>query len=335
MALRLIQVGFGGWGRDWAAHVRSTPEVRIVGVVDAQAEAARAARALYGLPEECGFTSLAAALAGTDAEAVLITAGAAAHAPLALGALRAGKHVLVEKPFALTLADARALVDAAAARNRVLMVSQNYRFFPAAWSARERVAEGALGEVGSVYVDFRTDMAERLPAGHPYFALRDPLLLDMAVHHFDLMRFVLGDAEAVGCTTWNPPGSPFAHDPVADAAVALASGARVAYRGSWLGNPATLWSGAWRLEGTRGVLTWTGRNGRDLAGERVTLRGRRVPLPDLPRTGRQGVLLAFAETVRTGREPLTSGRDNLRTLALTLAAIRSAETGRTVSVPDV
>ena len=334
-ALRLVQVGFGGWGRDWAARVRATPEVRVVGTVDAVPEAARAAGKLYGLGDGACFTSLEGALAGTAADVVLVTAGAAAHAPLVRTALGAGKHVLVEKPFALTLSDAQALVDMAAAENLTLMVSQNYRFFPAAWTARRLVAEGALGEVGSVYTDFRVDMAARLPAGSPYFALPDPLLLDMAVHHFDLMRFTLGEAASVGCATWNPPGSPFTDAPVANATVGLRSGATVAYRGSWLGAPPTFWSGVWRVEGSSGVLTWTGRNGLDLSGEQVTLNGREIPLaplPDLPRTGRRGVLLEFAEAVRTGREPLSSGRDNLGTLALTLAAIASAAAGRTVSL---
>ena len=331
-ALRLVQVGFGGWGRDWATRVRATPEVRVVGVVDAVPEAVRAAAKLYGLGDEACFTSLAAALDGTDAEAVLITAGAATHAPLARSALEAGKHVLVEKPFALALSDAQTLVDAAEAGGLTLMVSQNYRFFPAAWAVRGLVAAGALGEIGSVYADFRVDMAARLPAGSSYFALPDPLLLDMAVHHFDLMRFTLGEAAAIGCATWNPSGSPFTDAPVANATLQLRSGGAVAYRGSWLGDPPTLWSGTWRVEGSSGVLTWTGRNGLDLTGEQATLNGREIPLPDLPRTGRRGVLLEFAGAVRTGREPLSSGRDNLGTLALTLAAIESAGSGRTVSL---
>ncbi len=128
MALKLVQVGFGAWGRDWAARVRDTPEVRVVGVADALPEAARAAGALYGLePGRC-FTALGDALTQTAAEAVLVTAGAAAHAPLARTALEAGKHVLVEKPFALTLGGAQALVEAAEAGGLTLMVSQNYRF---------------------------------------------------------------------------------------------------------------------------------------------------------------------------------------------------------------
>jgi len=339
--VRLVHTGFGGWGLDWASIVRDTPEVEAVAVSDPNPVALAAARARYGLPEHACFARLERALAETEADAVLITAAARAHAPLALSALEAGKHVLVEKPFALTLAEAQAVVDAAAARNRVLMVSQNYRFFPAPWAVRELVAEGAIGEVGSVYTDFRVNMVRRLRAGHPYLALSDPLLLDMAIHHFDLMRFTLGEAVGVNCSSWNPSDSPFTHAPVASAVVRLETGT-VSYRGSWLGGPPTQWAGVWRLEGSRGQLGWTSRNGRDLSGERVTLRGRRVALPELPHTGRRGVLGAFAEAVASGHEltnheppnhePPSSGRSNLGTLALTLGAVASAAAGRAVSL---
>ena len=330
MALRLIHVGFGGWGLDWTKVVLDTPEIETVGVADPNPAALASARSRYGLPEDACFASLGAALVATDADAVLITAGAAVHAPLALSALAAGKHVLVEKPFAPTLAEAQAVV--AAAQNRVLMVSQNYRFFPAPWAVRALVAEGAIGEVGSVYADFRVNMARRPGSGSAYFALPDPLLLDMSIHHFDLLRFTLGEAAEVSCTSWNPHGSPFTHPAVASATVRLGAGGAVSYRGSWLGGPSTNWAGVWRLEGSRGRLSWTSRNGRDLSGERVTLRGRRVTLPELTRAGRRGVLAAFAEAIATGQEPLSSGRHNLGSLALTLGAITSAAQGRALAL---
>lgn len=333
MALRLVHVGFGGWGLDWVKQVQATPEVEIVAAADPNPAALGAARELYNLPETRAFAGLEAALAAVDADAVLITAGAAVHAPLALIALEARKHVLVEKPFAPTLAEARAVADAAEAQNRVLMVSQNYRFFPAPWAVRDLLLEGALGDVGSVYVDFRVDMPRRLPAGHPYLSLYEPLLLDMAIHHFDLMRFTLArEATAVSCSSWNPPGSPFVNAPVAAAAVRFGAGAAVSYRGSWLGRPRTHWGGVWQLDGSKGRLSWTSRNGFDLSGERVTLRGRRVRLPELPRTGRRGVLAEFADAAATGREPISSGRHNLGSLELTIGAIESAAAGRTLTL---
>lgn len=197
---------------------------------------------------------------------------------------------------------------------------------------RALVAEGAIGEVGSVYDDFRVDMARRLPAGSAYFALPDLLLLDMSIHHFDLLPFTLGEAAEVSCSSWNPHGSPFTHPAVASATVRLSAGGAVSYRGSWLEGPSTNWAGVWRLEGSRGRLSWTSRNGRDLGGGRVTLRGRRMTLPELTRTGRRGVLLTFAEAVATGQEPLSSGRHNLGSLVLTLNAITSAAQGRALTL---
>lgn len=219
--LRLLQVGFGGWGLDWTKKVRDTPEVEVVGITDLNAEALAAAAERYGLPKEACFTSFDEALAQTSAEAVLITAGAAVHVPLALAALAAKKHVLVEKPFALTLAEAKTVVDAARAQNCTVMVSQNYRFFPAPVAVRELVAQEAVGEVSRVQVDFRFPMARQLPQGHPYFSLPDPLLLDMSVHHFDLLRYTLGEVRTVTCESWNPPGSPFSYDDDAAATVTL------------------------------------------------------------------------------------------------------------------
>jgi predicted dehydrogenase len=87
VALRLLHVGFGGWGLDWTRIVRNTPEVEIVGVADMNEQALASARDLYGLPEHAAFTSLETALSELEADAVLITAGAAVHAPLALTAL--------------------------------------------------------------------------------------------------------------------------------------------------------------------------------------------------------------------------------------------------------
>lgn len=335
MALRLLHIGFGGWGLDWTRIVRNTPEVEVVGVADMNEAALEAARIKYDLPVEAAFLSLEGALAALEPDAVLITAGAAVHAPLALTALAAGAHVLVEKPFAPTLPEAERVVDAAAAQGRVLMVSQNYRHFPAPWAVRDLVAEGAIGEVGSVYVDFRVNMLGRLPAGHPYLALYEPLLLDMAIHHFDLMRFTLAqEPVSVACSSWNPPGSPFTYSPAAAATVTMDGGTTVAYRGSWLGAPKTFWAGEWRLEGSKGRLTWTSRKGGvdDLGGERVTLRGRLVPLPKLERLGRRGVLTEFAHAVLNGGEPLSSGVHNLKTLGLTLGAIQSASEGRKLAL---
>lgn len=156
MALRLIHVGLGGWGGDWSVNVvPKVPTVERVAIVDADPATLARARQRLGLEESQCFTSLDEAIERVEADAVLVTATLAAHAPLSIQALRAGKHVLVEKPFAPTLSDAREVVSAAEEQNLTVMVSQNYRFYPAARTAATLVAERALGGLGTVHVDFR------------------------------------------------------------------------------------------------------------------------------------------------------------------------------------
>ena len=101
MPVRIIHVGLGGWGGNWArTAIPQVTEVEVVGLVDPVPATLDAVREDLDLPESAAFASLTEALAGVEADAVVITAPAVTHVPLALEALEAGKHVLVEKPFA-------------------------------------------------------------------------------------------------------------------------------------------------------------------------------------------------------------------------------------------
>src|SRR5229473_253207 len=156
MAIRLVQVGMGNWGRNWATNViQRSEDVALVACVDLDAELLVQTQQLLSIPAERCFQTLKSALASVEAEAVLITGSLPAHVPTALEALHAGKHVLLEKPFTPTLAEAQQVVEMAAKRNRVLMISQNYRFFPAVQTVTALIREGKLGSIGSVTVDFR------------------------------------------------------------------------------------------------------------------------------------------------------------------------------------
>ena len=219
MTIRLVQVGMGGWGRNWATHViQQDEDVELVACVDLDAELLVQAQKLLSMPSERCFQTLKSALAAIEADAVLITASLPAHVPTALEALDAGKHVLLEKPFAPTLVEAQQVVEMAAKRNRVLMISQNYRFFPAVQTVTALIREGKLGSIGSVTVDFRRYKNSSEATDHRYHQVWQPLLVDMAIHHFDLMRLVLGqEPSQVSCQAWNPPWSVFV-DPAAAAA---------------------------------------------------------------------------------------------------------------------
>jgi predicted dehydrogenase len=330
----------GGWGRDWARLLARHDELaQTVACVDVMPEMLERLQADVGVSAGVCFPSLEAALEATDADAVLVTTPVGGHVPVALAALEAGKHVLVEKPFAPSLAEAQQAVELAEARGLTLMVSQNYRFYPAAQTAAALIREGSLGPVGAVRVQFHK-YANLQPRGaHRHYTLRHPLLLDMSIHHFDLMRFVLGqEPAAVSCHAWNPPWSNFDEAAAASALITFDGGAVVTYEGSWVSTaPPTLWAGAWEIECAGGMISWTGRDDNSSVADTVIVRPRgkrprRVQLPEVRYWDRAGSLAAFAAAVGEGAAVPTSGRDNLGSLALMFAAIEAAASGQPQSL---
>jgi predicted dehydrogenase len=332
MGLRVIQVGLGGWGRDWAKEVTG----RVAGVepvawVDLDPAARRSALAELDLPEGRVFASLADAAAAVAAEAAIVVVPLAGHVAASAEALERGLHVLVEKPFAPTLAEARDLIALARRRRLALLVSQNYRWLAAPRLARTLLREGAIGELRGVHLDFHHFYG----SGYRYFFLDQPLLGDMAIHHFDALRFVLDDEPLeVSCTSWGEPGMPFKGPPAATATIRFAKGAVVGYWGSWISRgPATPWSGEWRLDGTKGRidLAWRGSAARRETLERLELHGAgpTPKLPAMPLKDRRGALHAFAAWARDGTPPegASTAEDNLGSLALMHAAIRSSQQG--------
>jgi predicted dehydrogenase len=141
----------------------------------------------------------------------------------------------------------------------------------------------------------------------------------------------------------NPAGSWYAHGASADALFDLTGGATMTYRGSWCAEGLrTAWEASWRVIGTRGTLLWNGNDG--FQAERVTgdegfMRPvAKVEVPPLAEPlieGHAGVIADFVEAVQTGRPPLTPGTDNVRSLAMVLSAIESAETGGRVAVEQL
>lgn len=339
--LRILHAGLGGWGRSWAAELQKRPELlTTVGYVDVVPGMLELLRADLDVRPALCFASLADALAATDADAVLVTTALPGHAAVAIEALKAGKHVLVEKPLAATLSDARQMVRAAVDAGRVLMVSQNYRFYPAAQAVTRIIAEKTLGEVGAVTVKFRKYANDAAAGTNRHYVLPDPLLLDMSIHHFDLMRYVLGQEPVeVNCRAWNPAWSKFRDPASAIATVVFDGGAVVNYQGSWVSTHAeTLWAGEWLIECSRGSIEWTGRADQHTAADSVTIRPLRgaAQIIDLPRPDtydRIGSLAEFCSSIHEGRVPLTSAQANLATLALTLGAIESSKTNTRHDIP--
>jgi predicted dehydrogenase len=308
---RAIQVGLGFWGMDWAEHVLpAVPEVDVVAWVDPQ---------LAGEHGRPTFATLAEALERVDAPLVIATVGIEAHYSVTREALEAGRHVLLEKPFALSLDQAAELVALAEQQQRVLLIAQNFRFWSAPPAVLHELRTGTIGEVLHAQVAFRRDHAAYPPAlTAPLGSATRSVLYQIAVHHFDLMRYLLGDIVAVEARRWKTVTEELLTLSAFSATVELESGVSVEYSANQLSLArSTPWTGAWQIEGTLGSLFWQG----DAPGAPSTLvlqrafdEPRALPVREPKVSDRRAVLLAFIDAIESGTECGISGRDNLNTM---------------------
>ena len=346
--MRLIQAGVGGFGLSWIYTVRECDGFEFAALVDPSPSALMNAAEIAGVPEDRLFSTVDAALHAVPADGLIDCTPAGCHRATTTAALEAGLHVLVEKPISDTMEAARAMVAAAAQHDRKLMVTQQYRYHDQPRCLRRLIAEGAIGEVDHAVIEFQIHglvFGWRRTMAHPF-------LMDMAIHHFDMMRYLLGqNAVRVTAQTWNPKVSNTEGDMNAFVWAEFEGGARINYTGGFVSPGVdTGWNGRWVITGSRGSLVW---NPRDDWGSIRLFRQEAdlsqfsenhffTPLAEVwgepiwPESiGPQGHkfdLYHWRACIETGAEPETSGRDNLRTLALTLAAIRSADTGQPVDV---
>jgi predicted dehydrogenase len=364
MALRMVQVGVGptGIGVTWLRAIQESADWTLAGVVDARAEHLSIAAERAGLRAEQCFATIDQAVRALEVDALAIVVSSPLHAELCAQALRAGKHVVVEKPFTLDFTEARALAEQAEQAGLRLMVDQNYRYLSDIRTLRHAVGEGLIGEVEFVEVGF-----DCLWPPRPYQeSMANTMLLEMAVHHFDSLRFVLGvEARTAVGQTWRPRWTRYAGDTWVSCQYEFEGGIRVAYHGS-LESPGlrSPWQGLWRIEGRRGALhladlgagygVYLSRDPRNTAQgypEADVLRAAPLPLVDSPefhdaraeRTAHAqlrtdpgaaigGTLAEFAAALRERRRPQSDARDNLRTLAMAFAVSLSSAEGRVVDL---
>jgi predicted dehydrogenase len=172
-------VGCGYWGAKHVRVLHATEGVGQVSLVDGSPP--RLAALSRHFPSAPTYASLTEALPHVDA--VVIATPPTTHVPLALEAIAAGKHVLVEKPLATNSRDARRLVAAAERAGVVLMAGHTFEYNPAVWKLRELVHERVLGDV--YYID-----SSRLNLG--LYQNDVNVILDLAPHDVSIINHVLG-----------------------------------------------------------------------------------------------------------------------------------------------
>lgn len=332
--LGVAVVGAGYWGPNLVRNFQASERFRLRWLCDLDVE--RAQRVLGGYSTVRPTADYAAVLADPSVDAIAVATPAGTHLDIALAALRAGKHVLVEKPLAATYADGLRLVTEAEERGLTLMCDHTYCYTPAVGRIRELVRSGELGEIH--FVD-----SVRINLG---LVQKDiDVLWDLAPHDLSILDFILPDTVvpvAVAAHGADPIGAGQAC--VAYLTLTLSTGAIAHVHVNWL-SPTKVRTTM--VGGSKRTLVWDDLN----PAQRVAIFDRGVDLASPQEIGaderrdmlisyRSGDMVApaigekealrsmvdeFGDAIRRRRAPLTDGRAGLRVLDILEAASRSLE----------
>lgn len=332
---RCILTGLGGRGLHWLNAVNKHEGVEVVaGVEPSEANQVRAIE--RGMETDRIFPSLDDALAHVKADFVLDVTPPKVHHRVAEKAFEHGLHVLGEKPLSDDFSIARQVAADGAKAGVKHMITQNYRFGAQPRTTRQVLSDGLIGAPEQCDVRFYMPWADM--AGSHYVTEPFMLINDMMVHHFDLMRYVLqSDPIAVQAITWNHSWGwhqgDAAHAIVFEFpnnlhATHVSCGCAVGSR--------TSWNGDWRIEGPGGSIDWdsAGTWHSHLHRTEVKVDRRAIEHLSVP-PSEQAMLDEFLSAITEDREPECSAKDNLKSLAMVFAAIKSAKEKRRVELAEL
>jgi len=331
---RVVVVGAGEISNYWFPPLREE-KVHVAAVVDINPDSAREKCKKFSIDAEVG-NDLAEMLRRTRPDFVLDLTTPDAHCSVTCTALRAGCHVLGEKPMAPDIEQARKMVRTAEQSGKMYMVSQSRRWEINHFALRDMINEGAIGELTTLNCDFFI--------GAHFGGFRDemksPLILDMAIHHFDLARFFSRtDPLNVYAQEFNPKNSWYKGAAAANCIFEMSNGIVFTYRGSWCAESChTSWNGDWRVTGDKGTLLYQldqPPRGQAVAGAEGFCRPLRdidVKNTSLKYTGMHAALREMLDFLRTGSKTQTECHDNIKSLAMVFAAQESSQKGSRVKI---
>ena len=302
---------------------------RVGWVVSGNADHAKGFALRHGIPH--ATDRLEEALADPTVEAVYVSSRNDRHLPQALAAIAAGKHVLCEKPLALTSEDAAGMIRAAEAGGVVLSVNHHMRAAGSHRAVRGLIAAGRVGRVLSARVLHAVQLPEHLRG----WRLDDPgagggVIADLTVHNADIVRFLLDEDPATVVAESAETGMGQGVEDSAMSVWTMPSGAMVFSHESFT-HPFT--QSGLEVHGTEGSILAPGILAQDPVGRVVLVdaSGREeiafdtTPIYEV-------VVREFEPAARTGSAPAATGTDGLKSLIVAEAVRRSARTGERVEI---
>jgi predicted dehydrogenase len=334
MAIRIAVAGMGARGQDWVREVRAAPGFELAACVDLDPTALQRASARFGISSDQCFIDLGTALDTNGFQAVIVATPPDCHATPCEAALDRKLATLVEKPFTPRLSEAVRLVSLADANRTPLLVAQNYRYLRSFRTVKRLINEGLLGRVGMVVCHYYrplhsiADSLAKLP---------NSVLWGMSVHHLDALRYVLGSkVTSVNAEIFTLPWGRLPRGASLQVMLAMANDTRVSYSATYESTGHSLFEG-----GQEFYARFIGERGTLHVFQRWLIFWENGKLPRLVRRGprkkteEQVLLDQLERALIHGEQPEVSGRDNLQTVAVLEACVRSAAEERRVNPQEL
>lgn len=331
-------IGFGliGCGRVAPRHAQSVqelPAARLVAVADVvQSRAERFGREYNAQV----FTDYRYMLDCKEIQVINICTPSGLHAEMGIEAAYAGKHVIVEKPIALSLADADRLIEAAHTSNVKLCVVLQNRYNPPLRDLHRAVAAGTLGRLllGNATVRWYRPQEYYEDGWHGTWAMDGGALMNQSIHHIDALQWLMGEVDQVFAYTATLAHKMEAED-MGVAVLHFTSGALGSIEGSTVTFPENL-EGSVAVFGERGSakIGGTALNRKvlwkiegQIEHERELLTRDQVDPPSVYGTSHKAVLADMLNAIRDDHQPETNGTEARKSLALVRAIYESARSG--------
>ena len=334
MAIRTIVIGMGSRGRDWVREIKANKDFELAACVDVDKNVLQSSVDSLGLNGFKCFADLNEALTKTDVDAAIVATPADAHFDPCEEALSRGIAVLVEKPFTTTLGEAAKLV-ALAARNAVpLVVAQNYRYMRAFRTARQLIEDGRLGPIGAAICHYYRVPHEMSPS---LARVPNSVLWGVGVHHLDMLRYVFN--KRVTGVFADSFRSSWGHLPEGASMrllLTLEDGARVSYGSTYESSGHDFFE-----RGQEFYARFVGQHATLHIVHRWLVLCENRKLPRFIRRGSRQVteeqilLNQLQRSIINGEEADSSGRDNLQTMAVVEACVRSANEKRWINPQEL
>ncbi|MEM9249902.1 MAG: Gfo/Idh/MocA family oxidoreductase [Pseudomonadota bacterium] len=331
--MRVLLAGLGNRGGLWGKVLSEDSGTKIAAIIDVDPARIETFRAQYGpLP---AYADVATALAREPFDAAVLVTPPDGRRAQTDAAFAAGVPVLGEKPLALDLDEARAIVTAGEKARVPLSVGLNFRFLPVSLAIKSLIASNRMGAPAFGMFNYMRNRDWWRPGMNTYpQTMDDPMMLEQTIHHLDLIRYCYGrEVEALTCRTWNPPWSVYRGDANVTCQLTLEGGMEVIYTGTWSGG----WNDLrfeWRTDCADGVVIQRQLFSDLVVAGREDTEPTAVPLepcePFLDDT--RALWSAFRDGIAGGRPLPCTGRDHLESLAVCFAALKAHRDGRRIDM---